>query len=119
MTRLVYVYAEPELAGNDGYHRGEPVTFHLRIDDQNRSVSEVVMGGFSGRLNGNLYPFIFYPDKGRLDYGIGVGQNDIRYYHTDLVTVTLQIGSTFFLKPEDRPDGPPFRMKIRRIDDLK
>jgi hypothetical protein len=117
VKKSVRVVASACSAHGRSSHHEESFSFDLWIDENNRvfSGSAGVFCGFQGRVEGEpLWPMAYFPKEGKVDFGTLFSGQD-RFYWTDLGTVQIRKGATFYLEPERGLHSPQHQLKIERI----
>jgi len=96
----------------------DPCSFDVLVNENDRLVSQGAVCGFSGSLiREPLWPFVYFPESGKVDFGTAFDGKD-RLYWTNLKTTTLRIGKTFHFGPMGSQLSPKLEMKITRKPEL-
>lgn len=113
MSHFYRVYAEP-FASSGKPSLQHPCSFDVLVNNNDQMPLQGAVCGFSGYLSTEpLWPFIYFPQTGKIDFGTALNGAD-RLYTTDLHTTQIRLGAIFHLGPEGRASVPNSQMKIMR-----
>ncbi len=112
MPHLYRVYAEPFASAGKPFLR-DPCSFDLLVNEDDKMPVQGAVCGFSGYLSTEpLWPFIYFPQTGKVDFGTALNGADS--YKTDLHKTQIRLGAIFHLGPEGQASVLNSQMKIVR-----